>query len=303
MLQDLSLVTGFPRGRFWVGSLGPVSFFCARKRPLAIDVLIIGASTASPGPNEESACYLVNGRILVDTGWNAAHSMLALGVVPTDVDHVVFTHCHQDHTLGLPGLFFAQRNRSRGRPDAPAMRLYGPMDLPAVRDGAQALLQAERYPQCVPEHDIDLVYPGDAFEIEGLQVEVGRAFHPLDARCYRFTDPVSGASVVFGGDTAYHEGLPLFARGCDVLVHEAAAAADAELPALQRYLHSRPQDAARVAAEAEVGQLVLVHYSGSGEAVLDAARQTFTETRLGCRGERLLLEAPGRARWDEATPQ
>ena len=264
---------------------------------MAIEVLIIGASTASPGPDEESACYLVNGRVLIDTGWNAAHSMLALGAVPTDIDHVVFTHCHQDHTLGLPGLFFAQRNRPRARPGAPAMRLWGPMDLPAVRDGAKALLQAERYPQCVPEHEVELVYPGDAFEVGGLRVDVGRAFHPLDARCYRFTDPDSGASVVFGGDTAYHEGMPLFAKDCDVLVHEAAATADADVSGLQRYLHSRPQDAARVAAEAGVGQLVLVHYSGDGGDVLETAHRTFVETRLGCRGERLRLEEPGRPQW------
>lgn len=267
---------------------------------MAIEMLIIGASTASPGPDEESACYLVNGRILVDTGWNAAHSMLALGAVPTDIDHVLFTHCHQDHTLGLPGLFFAQRNRLRVRPGAPAMRLYGPMDLPAVRDGAKALLQAERYPQCVPEHGVELVYPGDAFEVEGLRVEVGRAFHPLDARCYRLTDLDSGASLVFGGDTAYHEGLPLFARGCDVLVHEAAAAAATPLAGVQRYLHSRPQDAARVAAEAGAGQLVLVHYSGSGDAVLDTARQTFAAARLGRRGERLRLGRQGRPDWSGA---
>jgi ribonuclease Z len=264
---------------------------------LAIELTVIGASTASPGPDEESACYVVNGSILIDTGWNAAHSMLALGLVPTAIDHVVFTHCHQDHTLGLPGLFFAQRQRQQIRPDAPDMRLYGPMDLPAVCDGAKALLQAERYPQCVPDHQIDLVYPGDTLEINGLRLDVGRAFHPLDARCYRFTDTASGASVVFGGDTAYHEGLPLFARDCDVLIHEAAAAATAKPEGMQRYLHSRPQDAARVAQESGAGELVLVHYSGAGEGVVEQAKETFAAARLGRRGDHLSLAGPGQARW------
>ena len=46
-------------------------------------------------------------------------------------------------------------------------------------------------------------------------------------------DPATGASVVFSGDTFYHKGLPLFAKDCDVLVHEAAAAPDAcEVPPL-----------------------------------------------------------------------
>ncbi len=53
--------------------------------------------------------------------------------------------------------------------------------------------------------------------------------------------------MVFSGDTFYHQGLPLFAKDCDVLVHEAAVSADAEIPDLMRSLHSRPQDAAQVA--------------------------------------------------------
>ena len=31
------------------------------------------------------------------------------GAQPTDVDCVFFTHCRQDHTLGLPGGFFVNR--------------------------------------------------------------------------------------------------------------------------------------------------------------------------------------------------
>lgn len=89
--------------------------------------------------------------------------------------------------------------------------------------------------------------PGDNLELADLKIEVGRSFHPLAARCYRFTDPATGGRMVFSGDTFYHQGLPLFAKDCDVLVHEAAASADAEIPDLMRSLHSRPQDAAQVA--------------------------------------------------------
>ncbi len=36
----------------------------------------------------------------------------------------------------------------------------------------------------------------DKLELTGLEIEVGRSFHPLDARCYRFTDPATGGCVV-----------------------------------------------------------------------------------------------------------
>lgn len=265
---------------------------------MSLEIGFVGVSSAWPGRGEETACYLVNGCLLVDTGWNAAIGLKAFGGQPADLDAVFITHCHQDHTLGLPGVLFANRNRAGVRPDAAPLVLYGPRDLPAVRDGALALLQAERYPDCVPAHEVVEVFPGDQLEVGGLALRVGRAFHPLDARCLRIEDPESGASVVFSGDTAYHEGLASLAQDCDVLVHEAAGSPASTVAGLQRYLHSRPQDAARVAKEAHASVLALVHYrSEDGAATLAAARETFPNTCLAKRGQRLKVLGPGQAAW------
>ena len=265
---------------------------------MALEVIFVGVSGASLGGGEETACYVVNRHILVDTGWNAAVSMQSHDLVPTDIDHVFITHCHQDHTLGLPGLFFANRNRAQARPDAPTLQLYGTRDLPAIRDAACAMLQADRDPQCVPEHEVRRVYPGESLELGDLKVDVGRAFHTLDARCYRITDTATGGSVAFSGDSAYHEGLLSFVREVDVLIHEAAAGVDSEVADLQRYLHSRPQDAARVAKEAGVTSLVLVHYQQSaGPEILRRAKEIFPSTRLAKKGQRLQVLGPGQAMW------
>ena len=42
---------------------------------MAFEVVFVGVSPVSPGAGEESTCYVINGNILVDTGWNAALSM------------------------------------------------------------------------------------------------------------------------------------------------------------------------------------------------------------------------------------
>ena len=265
---------------------------------MALEIIFLGVSGGSPGAGDESTCFVANKSILVDAGWNAAIGMQSYDVAPTDIDHVFFTHCHHDHTIGLPGVFFANRNRGLLRQEAPILRLYGPIDLQAVCDGAAAFLQAERYPGKVPDHVSTCVHPGETVEIGTLEVAVGRSFHSVDARCYRFTDTETGASAVISGDTAYHEGLPIFARGCDVLIHEAAAAADADPPSLQRGLHSRPQDAARVAKEAEASTLVLVHYDPSmGSAALSTAKETFPNTRLAKKGQKAQLLGPGQVAW------
>jgi ribonuclease Z len=265
---------------------------------MPLSIHFIGVSGARVEPGEETACYVINGNILIDTGWCAAISMQECGIQPTDIDTVFFTHCHQDHTLGLPGLFFANSRRKQTRPDAPELAIYGPLDLPLIVDGAKALLRSKQYPQCVPDHHLTLVYPGESYDVGDLRVDVGRAFHPLDARAYRFTDTESGASIVFTGDTAYHEFLSEFANGCDVLVHEASSAPSTDLQSRQRVLHSTPQDAARVANEAGAGEMVLVHYPAAHkDAIIESARKDFPNTQLGVKGARLDIRGPGQTEW------
>ena len=93
------------------GPIGFLSIIWARSEENSEGVgnTFVGVSSAPLGGGEETACYLVNGQTLIDTGWNAAANMQLDGAQPTDVDCVFFTHCRQDHTLGLPGGFFVNR--------------------------------------------------------------------------------------------------------------------------------------------------------------------------------------------------
>ncbi|HJP31256.1 MAG TPA: MBL fold metallo-hydrolase [Candidatus Latescibacteria bacterium] len=264
---------------------------------MALEVGFIGVGGTRVGAGEEATCFLVNGNILVDVGFNVAASMQTLEATPEQIDHVFFTHCHHDHVLGLPGLLFARNCRAGDRPDAPPISLYGPQDLTPVHTASLAMLQADRFPQVIPECHVRHVYPGESLEVGDLRIDVGRAFHPLDARCYRFTDTITRGSLVISGDTAYHEGLVDFSRDCDVLIHEAAGNPESESMDM-RSLHSRPQDAARVAMGASVSTLALVHYpAAQGAAVLTQAKQVFPNTRLARKGQRMQILGPGQAAW------
>ena len=90
---------------------------------MSLEILFVGVTDAWPKAGEETACFLVNRQILVDTGWNSAINMLPYDVSPTDVDHVFCTHCHEDHVLGLPGLLLANRKRAAVRSGAPPLKL------------------------------------------------------------------------------------------------------------------------------------------------------------------------------------
>lgn len=265
---------------------------------MSLEILFVGVTDAWPKAGEETACFLVNRQILVDTGWNSAINMLPYDISPTDVDHVFCTHCHEDHVLGLPGLLLANRKRAAVRSGAPPLKLYGPRDIAAVCQAATAMLQADHLPSRLPEHEVQYVAPGDSVTIGDITVNAGRAFHPVDARCYRFEDSASGASAVITGDTAYHEGVSAFAKGCDVLIHDASARGDATPEDLQVTLHSRPQDAARVAMEAGCSSLALVHYDSSlSSETLADAKKVFPNSRLAKKGQRLQILGPGQAVW------
>nr|MDO8117775.1 MBL fold metallo-hydrolase [Candidatus Sigynarchaeota archaeon] len=76
------------------------------------------------------------------------------------------------------------------------------------------------------------------------------------------------------------------ATGCDYLIHECTFLDDKE-PFATRYNHSTPMTAARVAREARVKNLVLVHYSTSLEGeenkLVEQARQAFDSSVLVAR--------------------
>ena len=99
--------------------------------------------------------------------------------------------------------------------------------------------------------------------------------------------PQTGRRVAYCTDTIYCEGAVALARGADLLIHEATyAQRDEELA--HRAMHSTAAMAARVAAEAGVGRLILTHISPRYFAGRDAepndllreAREIFPDTDL-----------------------
>jgi ribonuclease Z len=90
-----------------------------------------------------------------------------------------------------------------------------------------------------------------------------------------------GRKVVISGDTAPCEALRIAAHRADVLVHEATFAEE-EAERARKTGHSTAAQAARLAAEAEVGLLALVHLSTRyfGPEQRDEARAIFPRTEV-----------------------
>lgn len=99
-------------------------------------------------------------------------------------------------------------------------------------------------------------------------------------RLVEAADPVR--SYAYVSDTRYIPSLATLLRGVSTLYHESTYGED-NLQMAQKYNHSTARQAALVAREAGVEQLLLGHYSSRyerEEVLLDEAREVFENSRL-----------------------
>jgi ribonuclease BN (tRNA processing enzyme) len=139
-------------------------------------------------------------------------------------------------------------------------------------------------------------------------VRIMRSYaHPGGAYLYRIE--WHGQSIIYATDTEGYLGtdrrLVNFARGADVLIHDAQYAQEhyrgqmAGFPSTQGYGHSTAEMACEVAAAAGVKRLVLFHHDPAYQddfltELEKRAQGLFPATQAAYEGLELTLEQPGR---------
>ena len=224
--------------------------------------------------------------IVVDCGIGCARSVVAAGVGLLDIDAIYVTHLHSDHVLELGPLLYTAWTTGLREP----IRVFGPEGLQAYWDGFLAAMSFDHAIRTDDEGrpplrelvDVAIFGEGALPPLGALAVSALRVDHPPVRECYALKFERGEKSVVFSADTCYFPPLADFARGADVLVHEAMLTAGVEnlvkrTPAagrLREHLlasHTPAEDVGRIAAAAQVGTLVLNH-------LIPADDPNFTET-------------------------
>ena len=251
-------------------------------------VHILGCGSALPTLHHNASAQVVEIRgklFLVDCGEGTQVQLRRSRLRFTKISAVFITHLHGDHCFGLIGMLstFGLLGRTA------RLAIYAPAAL-------EAMLKQQMQLFC---HDFDYeVEPSlphirrdmiDFYEIPTSQInniKAGADWTTPDGevvkneRLVEPADPVR--SYAYCSDTRYIPTLHERIKGVSTLYHESTYGEDNLLMA-QKYYHSTARQAALVAREAGVGQLLLGHYSSRYEdeqVLLREAQEVFENTRL-----------------------
>ena len=242
-----------------------------------VAVQVLGSGGPELQDKRASSSYLVwrdaKPRVLVDIGGGAALRFGESGADVSDLDVILLTHLHVDHTADLAALvkssFFEDRQRK--------LPLYGPegnQAFPATTAFVHTLFAA---PGGAYHYLNDFVNPSakgayllDAHDVAPPAKQLVRIYQSQDTYIYAaqvihgsvpalaYRVEIAGVSIAFSGDTNGNNGnLQRVAHGADLFIAHNAVRDGAS--AVELSLHMPPSVIGKVAHEAAVKNLVLSH--------------------------------------------
>ncbi len=219
-----------------------------------MQITILGSGTCVPSLRRSSPGVLVEverTKIVLDTGPGSLRQMLRAGVSVNDIDLIVYSHFHVDHTADLAPFIFA----SKYTPDlfrTKPLTIIGPRGL---QEFYHCLTQA--YGKwIVPEHFAINWIEADAGtqEFATFRLRTLPTQHSGNSIAVRIENSC-GISMAYSGDSQYCQNLIEIARQVDLLILECSFP-----EGMACVGHLTPSRAGQIARESQCRKLVLTHF-------------------------------------------
>ena len=234
-----------------------------------------GPAVRQGGANPTSSVLEISGKVIViDCGLGVTRGLVEAGVSLKMLDYIFITHLHSDHILEFGPLLHTAWTSGLARP----VQVFGPV---GTRAYWAAFLQSMEFDISIRVADegrpdlaalvaITEFSEGGVFDSAGITVTALRVDHPPVTDCFALKFVAKGKQIVFSADTAYFPPLADFAKGADVLVHEAMleegvdrlVARTGNGARLKQHLlnsHTFAEDAIHIAKDAGVKHVYLHH--------------------------------------------
>ena len=238
-----------------------------------MQVTLLGTGQLHPADRVQCGTLVEDLPALIDSGAGVYQRIHESTISVDDLQHVMFTHLHQDHVNDIVPIISAKRfTNDRPFPDAPGRRddfrdgpsrltIYGP---PGTERFMKLLIRAHVKSQD-SESEIELPFRDDKIDLSVEEITPGSTFSIDDQTiATRETDHISeeeptlaykfDKELVVSGDTPADESIADFADGVRVLIHECTFFDGRDASG-----HTTPRDLARILEGRDIDEVYLTH--------------------------------------------
>jgi ribonuclease Z len=198
-------------------------------------VTLLGTGVPTPRADRFGPSTLIEAgsrKLLIDAGRGTTIRLNQIGVPMGEIDALLLTHYHSDHTSGIPDLWLTGWLQSHFARRTTPFHVIGPTGAQTLMSGlemayrrdieiriADEQLQPEGVAVVVDEFDQDgVVFDQDGVRVLAFEVDHGAAITPA----YGYRVEYDGRVAVISGDTRYNENVIRYGEGADLLIHEVA---------------------------------------------------------------------------------
>ncbi|MGD8561461.1 MAG: MBL fold metallo-hydrolase [Desulfarculaceae bacterium] len=260
-------------------------------------VYFVGAGTPTPTALRFGTCYVVQvgeKYLMFDCGPAATHKLVKMGLFPTQIEHLFFSHHHFDHNADYPCFLLCRWDQNTDK--AAKLKVWGPPPTEWITqrligpDGAFShdwkarvehpgsqdifVSRGGKLPRPIPQVEVKELGHNDIIDLDSISLRTAKVQHIepwMTTLAYRLE--TAYGSLVISSDTGVCDSIIDLARGADHLIMHCWDLQERMKPA-ESMMITGTRDAARIAREAGVKRLILSHTG----PLLD--QTSFTEAAL-----------------------
>jgi ribonuclease Z len=228
----------------------------------------LGTASAVPDKDHHNTHFILESpdrAILVDCSGNPVVRLSQMDIDPLNLTDIVLTHFHPDHVSGLPLLLMDLWLLGREK----KLNIFGLQDVINRTKKMMDLYEWQDWRDFYPVifHGLNDEEKISLIDTDQTKLWAFPVCHMIPGIGLKIA--LSESTICYSSDTAPCDAVMKMAKNVDLLIHEATG---------ESFGHTSAQQAGKIAQEAGVKMLCLIHYDPKmeSEELLAQAKKTFS---------------------------